>query len=208
MLPTKSKPFVFGITGSIACGKSTASKFFRQAGIPIVDADIVAREVVEPFTIGWNILREHFGKSFFNEDDSLNRVALADLVFSNQLELDFLNSNISPLVSKESQRQIQSYHDQGNKIIGFDASLIIEMGNAELYRPLIVIVTPEDTQIARLMKRNDLTEAEARNRISKQLSSAQKAEYADIIIDTSGTLEELKIKVIKSINLITEKTRQ
>jgi len=194
----------FGITGSIACGKSTVTKYIREMGIPIVDADVIAREVVIPGSHGWLLVATYFGLEFINRDDNdtLDRAKIGKRVFSNKKDLDFLNQTLGPLIKEESKRQIKCQHDLGHELVGYDAALIIENGNAKKYKPLIVVSAPFETQLARLMSRNDLTEEEAKNRISKQLSSEEKVKHADFVIETTGTLEELKTKthsVIESI---------
>jgi dephospho-CoA kinase len=193
----------FGITGSIACGKSTVTKFIKELfAIPIVDADQVARDVVVPGSVGLEQVVATFGKQYLLPDGTLDRVKLGNLVFANQQELDKVNKIMMPLISEEVDRQIKAFHDAGHNLIGYDGALIIEMGNAKRFRPLVVVTTPFEVQLARLIKRNNLSEQEARNRIGKQLSSKQKAKHADFIIETNGTLDELKLKVQNTISLV------
>lgn len=192
----------FGITGSIACGKSTVSNFVRQQGIPVIDADHVARDVVAPTSRGLEQIVSTFGEQYLLPDKTLDRVKLGALVFADDKELDKLNRIMSPLIQRESLRQIVATHNEGHEFVAYDAALLIEMGNADKYRPLIVVTAPLETQLARLMKRNNLTEEEARRRISKQLSSEEKAKHADFVIETTGTLEELETKIKNTISLV------
>lgn len=180
----------FGLTGGIASGKSTVTKTLRAAGIPIVDADIVARQVVEVGTPGWGMVRAMFGTEYLNEDDTLNRTKLAALVFSDKQALYNMNAIMTPLINAESTAQIKKLHDGGAPLVGYDAALICEMGNSEKYRPLIVVHCPRDTQLARLMSRNSLTRDEAMARIEAQMPVEKKMALADYLIDTSGTVEE------------------
>lgn len=177
----------FGLTGSIAVGKSTITKTFRSHNIPIVDADIVARQVVEVGTPGLTQIVETFGEEYLQDDGSLNRTTLGQLVFYNKEAMDKLNHIMKPLINIESNIQLKKFHDDGYPICGFDAALIIEHGNADKYRPLIVASCPQEIQLARLMSRNNLTYTEAMARINAQLSSEEKAEWADFVIDTSMT---------------------
>lgn len=193
---------IFGITGSIACGKSTVTKFLRRAGVPIVDADIVARDVVVPGSLGLRSLIETFGEQYLSEDGTLNRPKLASLVFNNQAELDRCNHVMYPIISAESDRQLQVLVSEGHAVIGYDAALIIEQGNADRFRPLVVVSATLDVQLARLMKRNSYSKEEACARISKQLTSEEKSIHADFIIETTGTLDELEAKTLSVLSTI------
>lgn len=179
----------FGLTGGIACGKSTVTKTFIKHGIPMVDADVVAREVVEVGKPAWRLVRACFGNDYLNEDESINRIKLGELVFSNEEQMRHLNFIMGPAINSESDNQIKAFHDAGHSIVGYDAALICEMGNAGKYRPLIVVQCPRDMQVERLIKRNGLTQEQAVARISAQMSVEEKLKLADFSIDTSGTIE-------------------
>lgn len=188
----------FGLTGGIASGKSTVTKTFLAAGIPMVDADVVARQVVEPGTVGLHALVCAFGKEYLQADGTLDRVKLGTLVFSSKVELNRVNEIMMPLIAEESAAQIKKLHGAGHLIVGYDAALICEMGNSEKFRPLIVVHCPRDMQLARLMSRNNLTEAEAVARIEAQMPVEKKLALANYSIDTSGTIEN-SIKQTKNI---------
>jgi dephospho-CoA kinase len=179
----------FGLTGGIACGKSAVTKTFLANSIPMVDADIVARQVVLPGSTGLTMIVETFGSSYLLDDGTLNRPALASLVFNDKKAMMELNHIMGPIIEIESKNQIGLFHHEGHPIVGYDAALIIEQGNAKNYRPLIVVSCPEDTQLARLMSRNSLTREEAMARIASQMPTAQKITFADYVVDTSGTIE-------------------
>jgi dephospho-CoA kinase len=179
----------FGLTGGIACGKSTVSKTFRANGIPMVDADEVARQVVAIGTLGLTQLIETFGKEYHQYDGTLNRTKLGQLVFSDKEALAMLNGIMGPLIHSEASAQIKKFHDEGYDIVGFDAALICENGNADKYRPLIVVSCPQDIQLARLMSRNNLTRDEAMARINAQFSSEKRVEFADFVIDSSMAIK-------------------
>ena len=180
---------IFGLTGGIACGKSTVSKTIKSYNIPIVDADIVARQVVEVGTSGLDQIVDMFGYDYLNDDCTLNRSKFGKFVFENPAELAKLDKIMKPLIEAEATNQLNKLRDEGNKVAVYDAALIIEMGNADKYRPLILIHCCRDEQISRIIKRNALTEAEAVSRVDSQMPSWQKAEYADHIIYTSGYIE-------------------
>lgn len=180
----------FGLTGGIACGKSAVTKTFRANDIPIVDADMIAREVVVPGSIGLEQVINIFGKEYLQADGTLDRIALGKLVFNDKNAMKLINGIMAPLINHESRRQQRAMHIRGWKIVGYDAALIIEQGNVEKYRPLIVVACPRDTQIERLMSRNSLTREDAVARIDSQIPVEEKVKIADYVIDTSGTIEE------------------
>jgi len=188
----------FGLTGGIACGKSTVSKTFRANGIPMVDADIVARQVVKPGTLGLSQIVETFGQEYLESDGTLNRTKLGQLVFSDKIALGKLNHIMGILIHNEAQSQLKKLHDEGYDIVGFDAALICENGNTDKYRPLVVVSCPQEVQLARLMSRNNLTEDEAMARINAQFSSEQREVLADFVIDSSMSIKHsvLQTKVV------------
>lgn len=188
----------FGLTGGIACGKSTVTKTFLKHNIPMIDADVIARQVVEPGTFGWHLLKSTFGSQFFYEDGYLNRKKLGSLIFSNPDKKMVLDALMMPLITEESSKQIEEAH-KSSPIVGYDAALIIEMGNVDKYRPLIVVGCPPDIQLARLMKRDAFSKDEALNRIEAQMPLVKKIEVANYVIDTSGTIEESVIQTEKII---------
>lgn len=193
----------FGLTGGIACGKSTVTKTFIKHAIPIVDADVVARQVVEPGKPALQSIISTFGSSILLENGNLNRAKLAEIVFTDKQSMSFLNEIMGPAIEEEAGRQIKMFHSQNHYLVGYDAALICEMGNENKYRPLIVVYCSRDTQIERLMKRNALTRDQAVARIDSQMSHENKIKKADFTIDTSGTIEES----IKKTELIIDALR-
>lgn len=187
---------IFGLTGGIASGKSTVTKTFLKYGVPMVDADIVARQVVEPGKPGLAAIVDAFGSQMLLPDGTMNRPKMAEQVFSNpdlsrrQSLMSKLNSIMAPLVVEESTRQLNKLQADGHALVGYDAALICEMGNAGKYRPLIVVYCPTDTQCERLMSRNNLTRERAMDIIGVQMPIDAKARMADRIIYTWGTIEQ------------------
>lgn len=184
------KMLTFGLTGGIACGKSTVTRTFRAHDIPMVDADIIARQVVKPGSVGLDQVINIFGREYLQTDGTLDRIALGKLVFNDKQAMKLINSIMAPLINHESRRQLRAWHIRGYKIVGYDAALIVEQGNADKYRPLIVVLCPMDMQVQRLMGRNNLTHEEAMSRIAAQIPVKEKAAVADFVIDTSGTIEQ------------------
>lgn len=183
------KNIVIGLTGGIACGKSTISAYLQEKGIPVIDGDIVAREIVEPDTVGLAQIAETFGREYLNADGTLNRAMLGSLVFADTEALQKLNGITKPLLLEAFKTQINAL--QHHPVTVLDAALLLEDEN---YRRLVdivwlVTVAPEQ-QIARLVKRNGYSEAEAQNRIASQMSDAERRKLADVIIDNSGSIEK------------------
>jgi dephospho-CoA kinase len=191
---------VFGLTGGIASGKSTVTKTFRRIGVPIIDADQIARDVVVPGSKGLQQIVDEFSPLMLLPDGTLNRKRLGTLVFLYPDSMGKLNKIMSPLIQEESERQVQRAYQDGHEVIGYDAALIFEMGNAERYDPIIVVHCSPENQLGRLMKRNDLTESEAVARISAQMPVAEKIKRADWTINTDGSVEQ-SIKQTETIFL-------
>jgi dephospho-CoA kinase len=180
----------FGLTGGIACGKSTVTRTFRANNIPMVDADEAARDVVAPGTAGLHALRYAFGDEYILPDGYLDRVKFGAMVFADTEKRALLDAIMLPLIMEKVSSQMEKFHSEGHSLVGYDAALICEMGHADFYRPLIVVQCRELTQIGRLMKRNGLTETEAMHRISAQMPMEKKVALADYVINTDGTIEE------------------
>lgn len=196
---------VFGITGGIACGKSTATKIFKSVGFPIVDADIIAREVVVPGSTGLRQVVSAFGEEYLNLDGTLNRIKLGNLVFSDKYQLSKLNEIMVPLIREESLFQVNKL-SKTHPIVGYDAALIIEWGLHKTWvSPLIVVYCEPEIQLSRLMSRNSLTEEQAMARIKAQIPASEKRPHADFEINTSGPIEQSASKAreisLKLINL-------
>lgn len=192
-----------GLTGGICCGKSTVSKTFILNNIPIVDADVIARQVVEPGKPAYNKLIETFGKEFILPDFSLDRIKFGKFIFNDKTQLLKLNSIMIQFIVDEANKQFSDLYDLGFDIIAYDAALLIETGNYINFKPVVVVHCPKEVQLQRLMKRNNLSEKEALNIISSQLSNEDKIKVADFSIDSSGSIEQNIIQT----NLIIEKIK-
>lgn len=200
----------FGITGGIGTGKSKVTETIRDHGIPIIDADVVARKVVEPGTDGFNQITRWFGMRITQASGRLDRPKLGKLVFSDAQAMDDLNHIMLPLIKTEVCKQINFLNNCGCNLIGYDAALLIETAisgfpNTKLsskdairFKPLIVTSCPLEMQISRLIKRNNLSHDEAMARIKMQMPTEEKIKYADYVIDTSGLIED-SVKQTKKI---------
>ncbi|MBE6112536.1 MAG: dephospho-CoA kinase [Peptococcaceae bacterium] len=176
---------IIGLTGGIACGKSTVSAYLREKGIAVIDADKVARQVVEPGSPGLVQIRDTFGMQYLQPDGSLNRELLGRKVFAEPEALKKLNSITGPLILDELKKQLAV----AESVIVLDAALLLE---DEAYHQLVDqvwVVTAGDNQLERLIARNGYSFRQAKNRIASQMTDEQRLRYADAVIDNSGTLE-------------------
>ncbi|MGO1677908.1 MAG: dephospho-CoA kinase [Ruoffia tabacinasalis] len=178
------------ITGSIATGKSTVSKYLIQQGYPVIDTDIISRIVVEKGTIGLERLKENFGEGIIQEDGTLNRKALSNIVFNDAASKEKLNQILHPLISKESKERMAAYKEEGHSLIFVDIPLYYEVDIDIPTDAVWLVYVSSDIQLERLMKRNLMSEEDARQLISNQISIQDKAKWSEIVIDNSNTPEE------------------
>ncbi len=184
---TAPRPRRIALTGGIATGKSRCAAVFRAAGVPVIDADIVARDVVAPGTTGMTAITSRFGPTVVAADGSLNRAALGALVFADAAARRDLEAIIHPRVYEAIGRWFAS---QTADLAVADIPLLFETGRDDDFDVVIVAACRPEQQLARLMARNGLSEGDARARIAAQWPIAEKAARADYTIDTSGTLAE------------------
>lgn len=178
---------LIGLTGGVASGKSTVAKMFKQCGAIVIDADALAREVVQPGKPAWRDIVRHFGTSILNTDRTINRQALGAIVFSRPTQRRVLERLIHPRVAREQQRLTrEATRNDPNAVVLYDVPLLFEAGIDKRVEKTIVVAADRNTQIARLKKRNDLSRTEALQRIRSQMPLSQKIRQADIVID--GTL--------------------
>ena len=191
--------FLVGLTGGIASGKSTISTMLAKLGAEVIDADLVAREVVEPGTQGHKEVVAEFGQGVIQPDGSLSRAALAEQVFADQAKRTKLEAILHPLIK---QRTMQLIAQSKNAIVVYVVPLLVE---AKVEYPFDLVMTVEsgvEKQIQRLRNSRGLTEDEARSRIQAQASEAQRVARADIRLDGSVSLGELEAEVSKIWDLL------
>ncbi|MCD5413792.1 MAG: dephospho-CoA kinase [Clostridiales bacterium] len=190
---------VIGLTGGIACGKTTVSNILRKLGAVIIDADKLSREVVSKGSPTLNEIVFEFGASFLLENGELNRKKLAQLVFSNSEALKKLNQIIHPIIGQKIKNEIKWNKENTNyHVIIVDAALLIESNLIKLVDELWVVTASEAIQIKRLNERDGLSESEARLRISNQMTLEKKKKFANKIIDNSASLERLS-EIVESL---------
>jgi dephospho-CoA kinase len=185
-----------GLTGGIACGKSTVSAMLVSCGAKLVDADQAAREVVLPGQPALAAIVAEFGQAVLNEDGTMNRGEVGRLVFGSRERLTALESILHPAIRKHMWAQIHTYEAEDPKqLIIADIPLLYETGQDLAYDAVMVVYVPKAVQSARLMARNGLSQEEAEKRIALQMDVEEKRRRADYVIDNSGTLEETRRQV-------------
>ncbi len=194
------------LTGGIASGKSAAADCFLKLGIEVVDADKIARQVVEPEEKGWHAIRANFDPDIFQQDGRLDRKKMRTLVFADNTKRKQLESLLHPLIRQQMFQQIQSCQ---SAYVIVDVPLYTE--NSEHYHAdkILLVDIPEALQISRLMQRDEITDDAAKDIIAAQSSREKRLELADDIIDNTGSMEQLSEQVNKlHANYLRQSQRQ
>ena len=186
---------VVGLTGGISSGKSTVSNLFKISGVPVIDADLVARQVVEKDSVGLKTLITHLGESILNEDGTLNRNELGRKMFSDDAIRTEVNDILQPLIRQEITSRMKEYKNQGEALIVLDIPLLFEMKYEDMCDEIIVIAVSLETQIVRMQVRNGYTQEEALQRIHAQMPLEDKVKKATIVWNNEGDLKELETTV-------------
>jgi len=184
---------LIGLTGNIACGKSTVARMLAEKGAYIIDADAIAHEVIRKGTPAYESILRRFGEEILGPDGEIDRRRLGAIVFRDPSALQDLEAVVHPAVLEEIQRQIHACSEAPAIVI--EAIKLIESGFARACDTLWVVTCPEPEQIRRLVVERGLTEEEARVRVHAQPPQEEKIRYADVIIDNSGDLEMTRRQV-------------
>lgn len=180
-----------GLTGGIASGKSLVSGVFRRLGAHIIDADRIVHDLLSPDEPAWNEIVAHFGPSILSPDRTIDRRRLGSIVFGNEQERGWLNALLHPRVFEAYHAQVKRLcADTPDRIIVFDAALLIETGYHARMDKVVVVYATEDQQRERLMQRNGFTETEVRERMVSQIPLAEKRGYADHVIENTGDRDD------------------
>jgi dephospho-CoA kinase len=193
---------IVGLTGSVGTGKSTVANLFKELGAYVVDWDELAREVTRPHLKAWKEIVEYFGKDFLNEDLTINRQKLAEVVFSDKEKVAKLNQIVHPEVFREDERitdEIRSLDPDALIIKGIP--LLFELTCPVYVDEIVVVSASEQTQLRRLEGKG-ITRGDARNRIKSQLPLEEKIKSADFVINNDGSLEETKRQVEEIYTLL------
>lgn len=184
-----------GLTGSVATGKSTVSNMIQQAGIPLVDADIAARKVVEPGTEGLKEIVAYFGEEILLADGTLDRAKLGEIIFKDKEKREKLNEITHPRVKDYMLEARERFFRAGEELVFFDIPLLFESHLESLVDQIVVVWTTPETELKRLIERNNLTKEDALRRIESQMGIDEKARKADFVIDNNESLEKTQKQV-------------
>ena len=179
---------IIGLTGGIACGKSTVSKYLREKGAVIIDADRIAHELLALGNPLYEAYRGHFGDAILLSDGQLDRRTIGRLVFQDPAERKWIDETAQPLIKQEICRRLQQYKDEKNILIVLDVPLLFESGWDKMTEETCLVYAEEKIQLERLMKRNGYGREEAAARIAAQMPLEEKKKRADSLIDNSGSL--------------------
>lgn len=179
---------VIGLTGSIGTGKSTVASMFTDLNIPVLDADVVAREVVEPGETTLENIRQAFGDAIIQADGTLNRKALGAIVFADEAKRQTLNQIIHPAIRKRMEEKQQALMAQQVPCIVVDVPLLFENKLTNTVDKILLVYVTEKEQLRRIMKRDNSSEEDAGRRMASQISIEEKVKHADGVIDNMGTI--------------------
>ena len=187
-----------GLTGGVATGKSTVAKMFGQCGAVVIDADQLAREVVQPGKSAWRDITHTFGTGILNPDRTINRQTLGSIVFSHPRKRRWLERLIHPRVAREQQRLArQAARIDPDAVVIYDVPLLFEAGIDKRVDKIVVVTADRETQIARLSNRNGLSRSEALRRIRSQMPMNRKCRLADFVLDGTKDKRRLQKDVAK-----------
>ena len=189
------RPLRVGLTGGIASGKSTVAEMLRQLGAVVIDTDQIAREVVQPGSPALQSLRERYGESILDDDGSLRREQLGEIVFASPAEKEWLEQLLHPLIKARADELAQQASEQGTAVVVFDVPLLLESGWDKNVDQVWVVYVPPAVQRQRLALRDGFSESAVSARLAAQWPIDKKAQQADLVIDNAGTLDQTRRQV-------------
>lgn len=195
-----------GLTGGIGSGKSEVSRRLAAHGALVIDADQIAREVVEPGTSGLDEVVAEFGTDVLTPEGELDRSRLGEIVFADQERLERLNGIVHPRVGERTEELMEQAPPDA--VVVYDVPLLVENELQAMYDVVVVVDTPEDVQIQRVMTNRDMPEEQARARVRAQATRERRRAVADIVIDNSGTETELDTHVSEVWQLLKRRMQQ
>lgn len=204
MTKRDSSAIVIGLTGGIGSGKTAVSNYLQGRGYPIIDSDLIAREVVQPNSMGLQRIVEQFGSEILQADHSLNRAKLRDIIFNDSDKKQQLESILHPLIQEQTRQHIQHYRSQNEKLIFVAIPLLIEItlkqGKPKYIDQIWVVESNQETQIQRATQRDQASQEEIQRIINQQASAKQRQAFADERIDNNSSLELLYQQVDKLLD--------
>lgn len=191
-----------GLTGGIGSGKSTVARMLADEGFPVVDADQIAREIMEPGSPVLAQVAEVFGEDLIDDTGALNRAELAKRAFSSTEQTEKLNALTHPAIRAESNRRFDEAEKAGARAVIYDMPLLVDLGLHHDMDITVVVDVDVDERVRRLVDKRGLTEADARARIAQQIDDDTRRAAADIVVDNNGPLEALAAQVEKVVRMI------
>lgn len=188
---------IVGLTGGIATGKSTISQYLLTKNIPVIDCDLIARQVVEKDTIGLQQLVAAFGEEILTDSKELNRAKLGNIIFNHQEKRQLVNQIVHPLIDVEMKKQITNYQLMNKQLVVLDIPLLFEENYQTWCDEVLVVYIPTKLQLTRLMQRNHLSKEEANSRIHSQMPIEEKKLLANKVVDNSQSVEKTYQQVDK-----------
>jgi dephospho-CoA kinase len=190
---------VIGLTGGIGSGKSTVSDILKEQGIPVVDGDLIAREVVEPHRPAYDEIVRVFGAEVLQQDGTLNRKRIGEIVFSDPEKLSMLNSITHKEIYRVILERLESLKETGTSLVFLDVALLFETGFDQLTDWVWVVDAPDAVRVERIQKRDGLREEEILKRIQSQMSREMRNTKGDLVLDNSKGREELKAQILQEL---------
>jgi dephospho-CoA kinase len=181
-----------GLTGNIASGKSEVARMLADRGATVIDADLLAREAVEPETQAFRDIIKRWGKDVLNDDGSLDRAALRRIVFADQTELDALNRIVHPLVTRLRDREIAQARDRGDPIVICVIPLLFERNIVDEFDAIVLVDAPRPLRLERMVATRGMEATEAMNMIASQMPAELKRARADYVIENNNSLQDLE----------------
>ena len=195
-----------GLTGGIAAGKTTVRRVFERTGIPMLDADALAHELLGPDGALVDAVAGRFGREVLAPDGGINRKALGARVFADDEEREWLNRVVHPRIRERTRAFLEAREREGCAVAGIEAALMVETGSASDYDRLVVVVCRPEQQLERLTARPGMTGGEARLRLAAQMDPLAKARRADDLVDASGTLPETEAAAERVARALLDRT--
>ncbi len=184
---------IVGVTGGVGSGKTTVSRIFEKEGAYLIDADQIARELVEPLRPSWREIIRLFGKEILNQDKTIDRKSLAEKAFADPEQRRLLNQILHPRIKRELVKRVRAIgRKDPHAIVIFDAPLLVETGFHQEMDKVVVVTSTKSQQIARLKKRSGMSETETRRIIASQLALEEKIKLADYIVRNEGSIQKTR----------------
>lgn len=189
-----------GLTGGIGSGKSTVSSFMKNRGVPIVDADLIAREVLEKHPEIIEGIKNNFGSQYIDQHGRLKRREFGNFIFKNEDEKSKYEGLIMPFIKKEIFSQMEAYERSGERMCVLDAPTLIEQGLHKEMDMNVLVWVDERTQVSRVMTRDDMTKQQVIDRLKSQMSMEDKKKCVDMVMDNSGSIQETEEQVMNFLH--------